>query len=88
VTLIPMAFVTSTTMTAGVLMAQRFISMRNLTGVLNLSLTVFVMASVAFILLWALNRWLLVLRGVIAVKPETAPPPKDAITALPAHGKT
>ena len=69
VTLVPMAFVTATTMSAGVLMVQRFIGMRSLTGVLNLSLTVFVMASVAFILLWALNRWILVLRGVIAVKP-------------------
>jgi hypothetical protein len=28
------------------------------------------MASVAFILLWALSRWILVLRGVIAVRPE------------------
>jgi carbon starvation protein len=70
VTLLPMVFVTATTMSAGVLMVQRFIAMGNLTGVLNLSLTVFVMASVAFILLWALNRWILVLRGVIAVKPN------------------
>jgi carbon starvation protein len=92
VTLIPMVFVTSTTMSAGVIMVQRFLAMPDrLTGALNLSLTVFVMASVAFILLWALNRWVLVLRGVIAVKPEEPPlpeAPKDAITVLPPHGSS
>jgi carbon starvation protein len=70
VTLLPMVFVTATTMSAGVIMVNNFANLPNrLTGMLNLSLTVFVMASVAFILLWALNRWILVLRGVIAVKP-------------------
>ena len=72
VTLLPMLFVTSTTMSAGVLMVGQFAKMAEkdaLTGVLNLSLTVFVMASVGFILLWAASRWVLVLRGVIAVKP-------------------
>jgi len=70
VTLIPMIFVTSTTMTAGGIMVQRFIGMKNLTGVLNLSLTVFVMASVAFILLWAMARWIGVMRGVIQVRSD------------------
>jgi carbon starvation protein len=73
VTLIPMIFVTSTTMSAGVIMVNQFRKMDNLTGILNLSLTVFVMASVAFIVLWALSRWILVLRGVIPVKPELPP---------------
>jgi carbon starvation protein len=69
ITLLPMLFVTSTTMSAGVLMVRTFAANPNrLTGILNLSLTVFVMASVAFILLWALSRWILVLRGVIPVK--------------------
>jgi carbon starvation protein len=68
VTLGPMVFVTVTTMSAGGIMVQRFLAMESITGALNLSLTVFVMASVAFILLWALNRWILVLRGAIAVK--------------------
>jgi carbon starvation protein len=72
VTLIPMIFVTSTTMTAGVIMVNNFRTMiargEVLKGSLNLSLTVFVMASVAFILLWATARWIAVLRGVIAVK--------------------
>ena len=72
VTLLPMLFVTSTTMSAGVIMVGTFRQMiadgAQLKGALNLSLTVFVMASVAFILLWAASRWILVLRGVIAVK--------------------
>jgi carbon starvation protein len=71
VTLLPMAFVTSTTMSAGVLMVRNFLSMGTLTGLLNMSLTVFVMASVAFILVWALARWIAVLHGVIAVKSES-----------------
>jgi carbon starvation protein len=89
ITLLPMLFVVSTTMTAGVIMVRQFMSHPNvLTGVLNLSLTVFVMASVAFILLWALARWIAVLRGVIAVKseePPLPPLPPGAITATVPH---
>lgn len=70
VTLAPMIFVTSTTMSAGVLMVRRFIDMGNVTGVLNLSLTVFVMASVAFILVWAASRWIMVMMGVAATRRE------------------
>ncbi len=73
ITLVPMLFVTATTMSAGVIMVQNFARNPNrLTGILNLSLTVFVMASVAFILLWAASRWILVLRGVIPVRPDTS----------------
>ncbi len=68
VTLLPMAFVTSTTMSAGVLMVQNFMVMGGTRGVLNLSLTVFVMASVGFVLLWALSRWIMVLRGVTPIQ--------------------
>jgi carbon starvation protein len=71
ITLLPMAFVTATTMSAGVIMVRQFATTAEtepLKGVLNLSLTVFVMASVGFILVWAASRWVLVLRGVIAVK--------------------
>jgi carbon starvation protein len=74
ITLVPMLFVTATTMSAGVIMVGNFARNPNrFTGILNLSLTVFVMASVAFILLWALSRWILVLRGVIPVRLETRP---------------
>lgn len=73
VTLLPMLFVTATTMSAGVIMVRQFADKATDNpgvNILNLSLTVFVMASVAFILLWSLSRWVLVLRGVIAVRPE------------------
>jgi hypothetical protein len=56
---------------AGVIMVQRFLAMPDrITRVLNLSLTVFVMASVAFILLWAASRWVAVMRGVIPTKTD------------------
>ena len=86
VTLIPMAFVTATTMSAGVIMVRNFLAMNDLRGLLNLCLTVFVMASVGFILLWAASRWVMVMRGVLPTKPDVPPLPdlpKDAITALP-----
>src|SRR5581483_4714447 len=53
VTLLPMAFVASTTMTAGVLMVNRFRGMiadgQTLKGSLNLGLTLFVMVSVGLV---------------------------------------
>jgi carbon starvation protein len=71
-TLLPLMFVTATTMSAGVIMVEKFGNVPNrFTGPLNLGLTVFVMASVGFILLWALSRWILVLRGAIPQKNET-----------------
>ncbi|MCI0641688.1 MAG: carbon starvation protein A [Gemmataceae bacterium] len=74
VTLAPMLFVTSTTMTAGVLMSQRFmldLQGRNvLGGILNLVLTLVVMVSVGLIVLLALSRWLAVWMGKIETKPE------------------
>jgi carbon starvation protein len=72
VTLLPMIFVTSTTMTAGVQMAQQFVEqMRGsqaVRGALNLGLTVFVMASVGAILVLAISRWYGVMTGMIALK--------------------
>jgi carbon starvation protein len=72
VTLAPMVFVTSTTMTAGQLMVRKFIEdmkdeMKAPTALLNASLTVFVMASVGFIVVWAASRWIMVLRGVAPI---------------------
>lgn len=85
VTIVPMIFVISTTMTAGVIMARRFINdmqaeATRFSGLLNLSLTVFVMASVAFILVWALARWIGVLRGVIRITPDEPPSPPPPAT--------
>src|SRR5205085_12231319 len=67
VTLLPMAWVITTTMTAGVqLVGWRFPAMiesgKVLAGTLNIGFTVFVMACVLSLLLMALSRWLYALR--------------------------
>ena len=77
VTLAPMLFVTATTMTAGAEMVgkafpQRIASGQVLTGVLNIALTVFVMACVAVLLLMAAARWLAVARGLVPARREAA----------------
>ncbi|HZY85240.1 MAG TPA: carbon starvation CstA family protein [Gemmataceae bacterium] len=75
VTLLPMLFVTATTMTAGVELCSRtFPAMiqgdKKWTGVLNLTMTIFVMTCVGALLLMAVGRWLAVARGLIPVRPE------------------
>ena len=74
VTLLPMLFVTATTMTAGVQMAAQFLGLitggQPVRGFLNLGLTVFVMASVGTILLLAATRWYAVMTGIIRIKTE------------------
>jgi carbon starvation protein len=70
VTLLPMLFVTTTTMTAGYLMAQQFVRMDSLRGYLNLGLTVFVVTSVALLLLLAVSRWIAVGSGMIPTHKE------------------
>jgi len=85
VTLIPMAFVTVTTMTAGYNMVNVqfpavIASGQTVTGTLNIILTVFVIVSVGTLLLIAVSRWLAVLRGVVPVRPEDAPAADDDIT--------
>jgi carbon starvation protein len=73
ITLLPMLFVTTTTMSAGVLMAGNFYGMiqrgDTLRGILNLGLTLFVMVSVGFIILLAAARWVGVTAGL--VQPRT-----------------
>jgi carbon starvation protein len=76
VTLLPMAFVITTTMTAGAqLVTYRFPAMieqgieqgeltRQVSGVLNIVATVFVISCVLTLLLLAASRWLLALRGI------------------------
>ena len=76
VTLLPMLFVTATTMTAGAEMARQFWGMINepgrlWTGVLNLSLTVFVIACVWTLLLVAAGRCIAVLRSPNLVPKES-----------------
>jgi carbon starvation protein len=69
VTLLPMAFVTTTTMTAGVQLSQGFVDQMNagnvLVGGLNLTMTLFVMLSVGTILIMGVARWLGVGGGLV-----------------------
>jgi carbon starvation protein len=79
-TIIPMLFVTSTTMTAGyMLVTGRFWKMLDdpktrVMGSLNIGLSLFMMACVIVILLAAIHRWTTVLRGrtAVSVAPATA----------------
>jgi carbon starvation protein len=79
ITLLPMLFVVTTTMSAGTLMIQQFYLLmpRNpLRWGLNIGLMVFVMVCVASLLLIAVARWVAVLRGLVPVRPaapETLP---------------
>jgi carbon starvation protein len=71
VTLLPMLWVISTTMTAAVqLVTQRFPLMisqgKALAGTLNIAFTVFVVACVGTLLLLAVARWLMALRRPLA----------------------
>lgn len=75
VTLPPMLFVVSTTMTAGVqLVTVRFPGMiqqgKATAGYLNIALTLFVMCTVGAVLLWAIARWIGVLGGMIPTRKE------------------
>jgi carbon starvation protein len=76
VTLLPMVFVTTTTMTAGVQMMWQFAARFNQPNAdvvkwgLNIGLTVFVMTAVATLLLIAASRWVAVVGKLV--------PPKQA----------
>jgi carbon starvation protein len=70
VTLLPMLFVTATTMTAGAQMVgvQFPVIIKSgqaVKGYLNIALTVFVVASVGLLLLLAVSRWIGVLSGMV-----------------------
>jgi hypothetical protein len=96
VTLLPMLFVTSTTLTAGAQMLPQFVKKTQdgdwsvLKGVLNVGLMLFVILCVAALLFQAAARWVAVLRGVVPVRPERAgvgaAGPAEAVTAQPAWG--
>jgi carbon starvation protein len=76
VTVLPMLFVTATTVTAGAKMIPQFLQLVDrgvwspLKGYLNVGLMVFVMACVGALLLLALSRWLAVARGLVPTHPE------------------
>jgi carbon starvation protein len=69
VTLLPMLFVSTTTLSAGATMLQQFSAQTNTdqkwTGILNFSLTLFVIVCVATLLLMAIIRWIAVIGGMV-----------------------
>jgi carbon starvation protein len=75
VTVLPMLFVTATTMTAGAQMVSvQFPGLiekgQVLTGWLNIALTIFVVASVGTLLLMAVGRWVAVVSGMVPATQE------------------
>jgi carbon starvation protein len=77
VTLLPMLFVTATTMTAGAQMVGiQFPVMIQAgqvwTGVMNIALTVFVVTCVGLLLLLSASRWVAVLGGMISSKESSS----------------
>jgi carbon starvation protein len=69
-TLLPMLWVTTTTMSAGGIMSLRFmaeIQGGNWVGLLNLGLTLFVIVSVSVVMLIAASRWAAVAFGMVRV---------------------
>jgi carbon starvation protein len=85
VTVLPMLFVISTTMTAGVQMCSgKFIDLMRkpetlLTGALSLTMTVFVMTCVAALLILAVSRWLLVAKGIAPIQESKMIPEKTSV---------
>ena len=78
VTILPMLFVTSTTLTAASTMVTiRFPAMirdgKTLAGYLNISLTIFVVVCVCTLVLWSIARWIGVWFGRLVVGPERTP---------------
>jgi carbon starvation protein len=77
ITLLPMLFVTATTMTAGAEMIgvqfpKLIDSGQKVKGVLNIALALFVIVCVSLLLLMAVSRWVGVLMGAIPVRPDLA----------------
>jgi carbon starvation protein len=66
VTVLPMLFVTTTTLTAGTLVVRTQLSLKTVVGNVNAGLTIFVIACVCTILVWAVARWVGVWLGKAA----------------------
>ncbi len=73
VTLLPMLFVISTTMTAGTKIVFAQVKTGTAAGYLTVAMTLFVMISVATLLLIAGSRWVGVITGLIRVRSEPKP---------------
>jgi carbon starvation protein len=89
VTVVPMLFVTATTLTAGAQMIPQFLRRVDsgawgpVKGYLNVGLMVFVMSCVGALLLMAMARWVAVARGLVPIRAEAGntadlPTGKDA----------
>jgi carbon starvation protein len=77
VTVLPMCFVTTTTLSAGYLMVQQFRVIPqwgDLKRGLNIGLMLFVISCVICLLLLAVARWVAVWKGVIPVRPDLPAP--------------
>jgi carbon starvation protein len=70
VTILPMLFVTTTTLTAGTQVVHAQFSRGNTVGYVNGGLTIFVIACVCTILLWAVARWMSAWFGKPAPQPR------------------
>ncbi len=92
VTLLPMLFVITTTMSAGVVMVGQFAGMMErgqpLRGALNLGLTLFVMVSVGLVVLLGAARWIAVAGGKIKPRPEAAPVPQPETPVTAGAGQS
>ena len=83
ITLLPMLWVTTTTLNAGGIMSLRFVAEiqgGNWVGLLNLGLTLFVIVSVSVVMLIAVSRWAAVAFGMVRPTDVTDP---HGITKLP-----
>jgi carbon starvation protein len=82
VTIIPMVFVSITTLTAGwmnisnIYLPQIWVEKTQVQGIINLSLTTIIMASVVVIIVDAVPKWIQTILGKRALIPE---PPLTAI---------
>ena len=94
ITLLPMLWVTTTTLNAGGIMTTRFyadIVAGNMVGLLNLGLTLFVMVSVSVVMLIAASRWAAVVFGMVRAAAEDDGPGasrrRDSSRYLVAHNR-
>ncbi|MBY0526887.1 MAG: carbon starvation protein A [Gemmataceae bacterium] len=91
ITLLPMLFVTATTLTAATQMiGYRFPAMiadgDEFKGVMNICLTVFVVVCVGLLLLIAVSRWIAVVTGAVPVRPDEVPIENGTTPAEPKPG--
>ncbi len=76
ITLVPLSFIAVTTLTAGTLnilnlfLPQIFVQKTQLQGLINLILTLVIMASLVIVLITSIPRWIKVIKGEIELKKD------------------